>query len=101
AEAVCPATPTPHGPTEMREIVLHTVYSPMVGSFYRSHSPGKPAFVEVGSAVSMDTTVCIIEAMKVMNEIPADVEGVVVEVLTKDGQVVEFGQPLFKIAPKT
>jgi acetyl-CoA carboxylase biotin carboxyl carrier protein len=85
----------------MREIVLHTVYSPMVGSFYRSHSPGKPAFVEVGSAVSMDTTVCIIEAMKVMNEIPADVEGVVVEVLTKDGQVVEFGQPLFKIAPKT
>jgi acetyl-CoA carboxylase biotin carboxyl carrier protein len=88
------------GPAEGREVDLQTICSPMIGSFYRSSSPGKPAFVEIGSAVSVDTTVCIIEAMKVMNEIPADVEGVLVEVLARDGQVVEFGQPLFKVAPQ-
>ncbi|MDR2030361.1 MAG: acetyl-CoA carboxylase biotin carboxyl carrier protein [Puniceicoccales bacterium] len=74
-----------------------TVHSPMVGTFYRSVAPEKPAFVEVGSTVSQTTTVCIVEAMKVMNEIPAEVCGTVVEVLAKDGQAVEFGQPLFRV----
>jgi acetyl-CoA carboxylase biotin carboxyl carrier protein len=94
----CAAEPAP---VPREEIDLRTVFSPMIGSFYRSPSPGHPAFVEVGSAVSVDSTVCIIEAMKVMNEIPADVDGTVVEVLAKDGQAVEFGQPLFKVTPRT
>ncbi|MDR3117223.1 MAG: acetyl-CoA carboxylase biotin carboxyl carrier protein [Puniceicoccales bacterium] len=74
-----------------------TIHSPMVGTFYRSAAPDRPAFVEVGSAVVPTTTVCILEAMKVMNEIPAEVAGTVVEVLAKDGQAVEFGQPLFRV----
>ena len=76
------------------------IRSPMIGSFYRSPSPGQPAFVEVGSSVTVDSVVCIIEAMKVLNEITADLVGTVVEVLVQDGQAVEFGQPLFKVAAK-
>jgi acetyl-CoA carboxylase biotin carboxyl carrier protein len=96
-----------HGPREVvrevpeeKEESLASVSSPMVGTFYRSPAPGQPALVEVGSAVAPSTTVCIIEAMKVMNEIAAEVEGTVVEVLARDGQAVEFGQALFRIAPK-
>jgi acetyl-CoA carboxylase biotin carboxyl carrier protein len=69
----------------------------MVGTFYRSPAPDRPAFVEVGSSVVPTTTVCIIEAMKVMNEIPGEVAGTIGEVLAQDGQPVEFGQPLFKV----
>ncbi|MDR1435609.1 MAG: acetyl-CoA carboxylase biotin carboxyl carrier protein [Puniceicoccales bacterium] len=76
------------------------VHSPMIGSFYRAPAPGRPAFVEVGSTVSADSTVCIIEAMKVLNEITADIGGIIVEVLVEDGQAVEFGQPLFRVAVK-
>lgn len=76
----------------------HIVKSPMVGTFYRSSAPGSPAFVEVGSAVKEGETLCIIEAMKLLNEIESDFSGVVQQILVENGQPVEFGQPLFVIA---
>jgi acetyl-CoA carboxylase biotin carboxyl carrier protein len=72
-----------------------TIKSPMVGTFYRSASPGAKAFVELGSAVKEGEPVCIIEAMKIMNEIEADTSGKIVRILCENGQAVEFGQPLF------
>ncbi|MFO0960816.1 MAG: acetyl-CoA carboxylase biotin carboxyl carrier protein [Isosphaeraceae bacterium] len=75
------------------------IESPMVGTFYPSPAPDAPPFVQVGSAVRQDTTVCIIEAMKVFTDIPAGIGGTIVEVLAKSGQPVEFGQPLFRIEP--
>lgn len=75
----------------------HVVKSPMVGTFYRSSAPGSPAFVEIGSAVREGQTICIIEAMKLLNEIEADASGVVTQILVENGQPVEFGQPLFII----
>ena len=77
---------------------LVTVTSPFVGTFYRSPSPEAPAFVELGSRVNVGQALCIIEAMKLMNEIEADVAGTVREVLVENGKPVEFGQPLFRIA---
>jgi acetyl-CoA carboxylase biotin carboxyl carrier protein len=73
--------------------------SPMVGTFYRSASPDSDPFVEVGQSVGEETVLCIIEAMKVMNEIKAETTGKVVEVLVENGEPVEFGQPLFLIGP--
>ncbi len=78
---------------------LKTIESPMVGTFYRSSSPGAAAFVEVGDTVQKGKPLCIVEAMKLMNEIEAEVSGVVVEILCENGQAVQFGQPLFKIRP--
>jgi acetyl-CoA carboxylase biotin carboxyl carrier protein len=75
----------------------HVVKSPMVGTFYRSANPNSPAFVEVGSTVAAGGTLCIIEAMKLMNEIEADVAGTVKAILVENGQPVEYGQPLFVI----
>ncbi|MFZ5539950.1 MAG: acetyl-CoA carboxylase biotin carboxyl carrier protein [Pseudomonadota bacterium] len=75
----------------------HVVKSPMVGTFYRSSSPGAKPFVEVGQAVKPGDTLCIIEAMKLLNEIEAEVAGVVKEILVENGQAVEYGQPLFVI----
>ena len=75
----------------------HTVKSPMVGTFYRSSSPGAPSFVEVGSQVKEGDTVCIIEAMKILNEIEADKSGTITQILGENGQAVEYGQPLFII----
>ncbi|MDL2356964.1 MAG: acetyl-CoA carboxylase biotin carboxyl carrier protein [Pseudomonadota bacterium] len=75
----------------------HTVKSPMVGTFYRSSAPGSPAFVEVGSTIKEGDTLCIIEAMKLLNEIDSEVSGVVTKILVENGQPVEFGQPLFVI----
>ncbi len=74
------------------------IKSPMVGTFYRASSPGAEPFVSVGSTVSEGQTLCVIEAMKLMNEIPADAAGVIKEVLVENGQPVEFGQPLFVLA---
>jgi acetyl-CoA carboxylase biotin carboxyl carrier protein len=71
----------------------------MIGTFYRSPSPESAAYVEVGAEVGPDTVVCIIEAMKVMNEIKAEVRGVITQVLMENGKPVEFGQPLFKVRP--
>jgi acetyl-CoA carboxylase biotin carboxyl carrier protein len=75
----------------------HIVKSPMVGTFYRSPSPGSPAFIEVGQTVSDGQTLCIIEAMKLLNEIESDAAGVVKKILVENGQPVEYGQPLFVI----
>lgn len=82
--------PAPEGPE---------VKSPMIGTFYRRPSPDADSFVEVGSVVEPDTVVCIIEAMKVMNEIKAEVKGTIAEVLLEDGKPVEYGQALFRIEP--
>lgn len=86
AAPVVPAEPTGH-----------IVKSPMVGTFYRAPSPGSPSFVEVGATVKEGDTLCIIEAMKLLNEIDADIAGVITQVLVESGQPVEFGQPLFVI----
>ncbi len=75
----------------------HFIKSPMVGTFYRSSAPGAKPFVEVGQAVKAGDTVCIIEAMKLLNEIEADHEGVIKAILAENGQPVEYGQPLFAI----
>ena len=99
--AVPEATPASHPTGDQYDIAKdeHTDYikSPMVGTFYRASSPDGPPFVESGAEVQEDTAVCIIEAMKVMNEIQAETTGRVVEILAENGQSVEFGQPLFKV----
>ena len=75
----------------------HVVKAPMVGTFYTSNAPDAPPFVSTGSVVHPDTIVCIIEAMKVFNQITADVNGTIIEILVKNGDPVEFGQPLFRV----
>ena len=75
----------------------HLVKSPMVGTFYRASSPGAASFVELGSQVKVGDTICIIEAMKILNEIEADKSGTVTKILGENGQAVEYGQPLFVI----
>jgi acetyl-CoA carboxylase biotin carboxyl carrier protein len=95
APPVAPAaTPVAAAPPEA-EAEGHIVKSPMVGTFYRAASPGAKAFVEIGDAVKEGDTLCIVEAMKLMNEIEADASGVVKAILVENGQPVEFGQPLF------
>jgi acetyl-CoA carboxylase biotin carboxyl carrier protein len=75
------------------------IKSPMIGTFYRAPSPEAASYVEIGSEVNPDTVVCIIEAMKVMNEIKAEAKGVITQVLVENAKPVEFGQPLFKVRP--
>ena len=75
------------------------IKSPMIGTFYRSPSPESGSYVEVGSEVNPDTVVCIIEAMKVMNEIKAETKGIITQILVDSAKPVEFGQPIFKIRP--
>lgn len=91
AAVTAPVSPDPALPDG------HTVLSPMVGTFYQSSSPGQKPFVTVGQSVSIGDTLCIIEAMKILNQIEADCAGVVRAALAEDGQPVEFGQPLFVI----
>ena len=79
---------------------LHKITSPMVGTFYQAPSPDAPAYVKAGDKVGEDTIVCIVEAMKLFNEIEAEIKGEIVEVLVKDGQLVEYGQPLFLVKPE-
>ncbi|MCM3364355.1 acetyl-CoA carboxylase biotin carboxyl carrier protein [Niallia sp. MER TA 168] len=76
---------------------LHKITSPMVGTFYQSASPDADAFVKVGDKVTKDSVVCIVEAMKLFNEITAEVDGEIVEILVKDGELVEYGEPLFLV----
>jgi acetyl-CoA carboxylase biotin carboxyl carrier protein len=76
----------------------HVVKAPMVGTFYRSGSPGSPSFIEVGQSVKQGDTLCIIEAMKLMNEIEADASGTVKAILVENGQPVEYGQPMFVLS---
>jgi acetyl-CoA carboxylase biotin carboxyl carrier protein len=90
---------TPHAAVGQPAVRDLEIKSPMIGTFYRSPSPEAAAYVEVGMEVSPDTVVCIIEAMKVMNEIKAEVGGVISQVLVENAKPVEFGQPLFKVKP--
>jgi biotin carboxyl carrier protein len=76
-----------------------TIPAPMLGTFYRAEAPGKPPFIEVGAKVEPDTIVCIIEVMKMMNSVPAGVSGTVAEVVAENAQLVEYGQPLFRVEP--
>jgi acetyl-CoA carboxylase biotin carboxyl carrier protein len=86
-------------PTAPPEPAAPEIESPMIGTFYRAPSPESQPYVEVGSEVNPDTIVCLIEAMKVMNEIKADIKGVVTHILVENAKPVEFGQPLFRIRP--
>ena len=100
ASAAPPSAPAPatiEAPAPVLEPEGHFVKSPMVGTFYRAASPGAKPFVEVGDTVQVGDTLCIIEAMKLMNEIEADKAGVVKQVLAENGQPVEYGQPLVVI----
>jgi acetyl-CoA carboxylase biotin carboxyl carrier protein len=90
------ATPLPAPSLQSSDLEIK---SPMIGTFYRSPSPEAGVYVEVGAEVNADTVVCIIEAMKVMNEIKAEVKGVITQILVENAKPVEFGQPLFKIRP--
>jgi len=98
AVAAAPAAPAAAAaPAPVAVPAGHTVKSPMVGTFYRASSPGAKAFVEVGSQIKEGETICIIEAMKILNEIEADKSGTVTQILGENGQAVEYGQPLFVI----
>lgn len=79
---------------------FHKIVSPMVGTFYHAPSPDSDPYVKVGSEVTSDSIVCIVEAMKLFNEIEAEVEGKIAEILVKDGELVEYGQPLFLVEPR-
>src|SRR5688572_30240416 len=95
APALAPAAAA--APAAAPEPTGHTVKSPMVGTFYRASAPGAKSFVEIGSVVKEGETICIIEAMKILNEIEADKAGTIKEILCENGQAVEYGQPLFVI----
>jgi acetyl-CoA carboxylase biotin carboxyl carrier protein len=100
APAAAPAVPLAAVPVALAEPAApagHAIKSPMVGTFYRSASPGAKPFVEIGDEIKEGEPICIIEAMKIMNEIEADKSGRVARILCENGQAVEFGQPLFVI----
>lgn len=92
--------PPAQRPQAADEGKLHKIVSPMVGTFYSAASPETPSFVNVGDRVSEKSTVCIIEAMKLMNELEAEIKGEIVSVLAENGQLVEYGQPLFLVKPE-
>ncbi len=99
APTSAPAAAAP-APPKAEDEGLHTVKSPIVGTFYEAPSPGSPPFVKVGDSVNAGQVLCIVEAMKLMNEIESDVAGEIVKVLVSNGQPVEYGQPLFAIRTK-
>jgi acetyl-CoA carboxylase biotin carboxyl carrier protein len=100
AHVAAAAAPAAAAPAEEPEEKLHEVKSPIVGTFYDSPSPGSPAFVKIGDQVEAGQVLCIVEAMKLMNEIESDIAGEVVKRVASTGQPVEYGQPLFAIRPK-
>lgn len=95
--APAPSASGPSAAAPPAEPKGHSLKSPMVGTFYRAPSPGAPAFVEIGQAVTKGQTLCVIEAMKLLNEIESDVSGTIKAILVENGQPVEYGQPLFVI----
>ena len=99
--AVAPGLPAAVAPNQIAAPVSNEleIKSPMIGTFYRAPSPEAASYIEVGAEVNPDTVVCIIEAMKVMNEIKAEAKGVITQVLVENAKPVEFGQPLFKLRP--
>ncbi|HAA51008.1 MAG TPA: acetyl-CoA carboxylase biotin carboxyl carrier protein [Planctomycetaceae bacterium] len=94
-----PVEPDGGSGDQSAEPQLPTINAPTVGTFYSAASPEDPPFVKVGQAVTPESIVCIVEAMKVFNQIPAETSGTIVEVLVENGEAVEFGQPLFRIQP--
>ena len=96
-----PSSPAPvaASPDQASAPTGHLITSPLVGTFYRRPAPGEPAYAEVGKQVKAGDTLCIVEAMKVMNEIKADIAGTVRQVLVEEGKIVEYGQPLIALAP--
>ena len=94
---VTPSNPPPSVPASRADLVEIT--APMVGTFYRAPAPGDPSFVEVGSRIGVGQTVCILEAMKLMNELESEVSGEVIEILIDNGTPVEFGQVLMRVKP--
>jgi len=100
APAPKPATAAPKAAPPVQEEDLHVVVSPIVGTFYESSGPKKAKFVSTGSTVKVGDTLCILEAMKLMNEIQSEVNGEIVEILVKNEEMVEYNQPLFKIRVK-
>lgn len=98
-QSTTPSSAVPESEETAVDDGLHQVLSPMVGTFYRASSPESDAFTKEGAAVKSGQTLCIIEAMKIMNEIPADIVGQVVDILVENGQPVEYNQPLFTIRP--
>jgi acetyl-CoA carboxylase biotin carboxyl carrier protein len=108
APAVAAASAVPAAPARAKEGEIvpsaapregHVVKSPIVGTFYRAPAPGAPAFAEVGQRVKKGQAICIIEAMKLMNEIESDVSGTILEVLAENGAPIEYDQPLFRVRP--
>jgi len=99
--AAAPAPAAPAAPTAAPEVKGNTIEirSPMIGTFYRSPSPDKPAFIEVGAVIKPGSTVCVIEAMKLFNEIESEISGTIVKVLVNDSTPVEYDQPLFLVEP--
>ena len=95
AESAAPASPPAAPPGKHSDLL--TISSPMVGTFYRASAPGAKPFVEVGDSIKEGDTICIVEAMKILNEIEADKSGTVTQILVQNGQAVEYGQPLFVI----
>ncbi len=100
AVAAAPAAETPAKAEPASDANAVLIRSPMVGTFYTASDPESPMYVKVGDHIGPDTTVCIIEAMKVFNQIPAEVSGKIVAVLVDNGETVEFNQPLFKVDPR-
>jgi acetyl-CoA carboxylase biotin carboxyl carrier protein len=100
APIAAPAAPVAAAPAAEDTSNLITIKSPMIGTFYRSSGPGKPLFVNVGDEVSAGKAVCIIEAMKLFNEIESEISGTIVKVLVNDATPVEYDQPLFLVQPK-
>ena len=96
-QTAAPAHAEPAKPEVDDSAYIKTINSPMVGTCYAAANPDKPPFVKVGDVITPDKTVCIIEAMKVFNDIQAEISGKIVEAVAKDGQVVEYGAPLFKV----
>lgn len=101
APSVVPSSPAPVA--EVNAVPVANNYkeitSPIIGTFYRKPSPDKPVFVEVGDVISEDTVVCMVEAMKLFNEIEAEISGKIVKILVEDGTPIEYGQPLFLVDP--
>ena len=100
SDTSAPAVDTDTGTETLQEIGLHFITSPIVGTFYRAPAPGSDPFVKIGTAVEEGTILCVVEAMKLMNEIPSDVAGEVVQIYVENNRPVEFGQKLLAIRPR-
>ncbi|MFK7697193.1 acetyl-CoA carboxylase biotin carboxyl carrier protein [Paenibacillus sp. HJGM_3] len=98
-QAAAPTAPA-ETPSDKSTADLHTIKSPMVGTFYKASAPGAAPYVSIGDKVSEKTVVCILEAMKLMNPIDAEIRGEIVDILVEDGQLVEYNQPLFLVKPE-